>query len=262
MTDRIDQDYWRERADRSAVYRGERLYTVTPAGFYVRRRGRLLAALDAAIAELPDGASVLDFGCGDGFCAAHVAESSGRVQVFGCDASPEMITLARQRGSRCELAPATGGIPFDRRFDLILVVAVLAHVTDETALPALAADLAGHLADDGRLMIFEAVTLREPTAGASWRRRSIDAYRTLFAGAGLTVTDERLIAFPFYNRVGRRICHAACRHCFGNDFVEANDHRAYQWLTDSVMILGRPFDRLMKPREGNVLMTFRRGEPS
>ncbi len=261
VTDRDQHDYWEARAGRGFTYRGERLYTVTPAGFYVRRRRRLMARLEAMLAALPAGAAMLDFGCGDGYYADHLAGAMPGVNVHGCDATEGMVRLARERGGPGEFAHGDGGIPFDRDFEAILVVAVLAHAADGDLEPV-AADLLAHLAPGGRLIVFEAVTLGEPTAGRTWRRRRPEAYRELFGAAGLTLTDQELIAYPFYNRVGRRLCHFLARRCFGGDFIRANGNWWYQRLTDLAMMASPALDRAMRPREGNMLMVFQRPQPA
>jgi len=64
------------------------------------------------------GDRILDLGCGTGEDALHLAELGG--QVLGVDASPEMVRVARQRGSNARLLPIEGIHIFAVAFDLVL----------------------------------------------------------------------------------------------------------------------------------------------
>ncbi len=95
--------------------------------FVFQRRARVLAEmLDAQIAQ---GASVLDIGCGDGTISSLVAELRPDISVRGVE------TLMRS-GSRIEVQPFDGStLPFaDSSFDVCLFVDVLHHSKDVSVL--------------------------------------------------------------------------------------------------------------------------------
>jgi ubiquinone/menaquinone biosynthesis C-methylase UbiE len=90
---------------------------------------------------------VLDVGCGTGRWSEALAERGSR--VWGIDASPEMVELARARGVNAKLARAEA-LPFKEAwFERALLVLVV-HVLDR---PQAFAELRRVLADDGRIAI-------------------------------------------------------------------------------------------------------------
>jgi len=106
---------------------------------------------DALVEPVQRGARVLDVGCGTGTLAAWLAESAG-ARVWGVDASPEMLAVAREK------VPASVGLkegraealPFrDGWFERVVVMLVLHHVDREAAL----AEIHRVLGEGGRLVI-------------------------------------------------------------------------------------------------------------
>jgi ubiquinone/menaquinone biosynthesis C-methylase UbiE len=90
---------------------------------------------------------VLDVGCGTGRWSEALAERGSR--VWGIDASPEMVELARARGVNAKLARAEV-LPFKEAwFERALLVLVV-HVLDR---PQAFGELRRVLADDGRIAI-------------------------------------------------------------------------------------------------------------
>jgi 2-polyprenyl-3-methyl-5-hydroxy-6-metoxy-1,4-benzoquinol methylase len=85
---------------------------------------------------VPEGASVVDAGCGSGVMAEAVARRGG--EVFGFDGSPEMIAIANARKSSRNLLNvtfATGrlgdtALLADKTFDVALCSSVLEYVDD------------------------------------------------------------------------------------------------------------------------------------
>ena len=75
---------------------------------------------DRFIAALPNGAAVLDLGCGPGFpVAAHMAERG--LRVTGVDSSPAMIALCRERLPKQQwLVGDMRRLELSRRFDGVL----------------------------------------------------------------------------------------------------------------------------------------------
>jgi ubiquinone/menaquinone biosynthesis C-methylase UbiE len=106
-------------ADRPAAYfdrlapRYEEEWTNTRTGRL--QRAAVWGQIDPLIRR---GDRILDLGCGTGEDALHFAELRG--QVLGVDASPEMVRVARQRGTNARVLPIEGIHIFAITFDLVL----------------------------------------------------------------------------------------------------------------------------------------------
>ena len=97
-------------------------------GRYVHR-GRVRVLCDALSELLPDQASVLDVGCGDGLLSGLIVQQRRDVKISGID------VLVRDDTSIpvSEFDGAT--IPFpDKSFDIVMFVDVLHHTVDPTVL--------------------------------------------------------------------------------------------------------------------------------
>ena len=101
---------------------------------------RLLRDFAAVIEflNLPDGARVLDAGCGPGWTSTFLARM-GYV-VTGFDLAPDMITIAQKRAiregvdARCTFCVADSeAFDFSSEFDAVVVYDTLHHVQNETA---------------------------------------------------------------------------------------------------------------------------------
>ena len=114
--------------------------------WFVARREILARYLDAR-APLPDGARILDVGCGTG---AILEMFSARHDAWGVDTSPQAIAFCRERGlSKLRLGPlAEFSAPAP--FDLITMLDVVEHAEDDLGLLRDALPLLG---DRGRLLV-------------------------------------------------------------------------------------------------------------
>lgn len=115
------------------LYAGDEYAGYLEGSYAKNRRRRYRATMDAFAPVFDDGASrtLLDFGCGTGLFM-ELAEHRGFV-AFGVDMAPAAVAVARDRfghdrvfdGGAHELAAQT-----DRRFDVITMWSVLAHIPD------------------------------------------------------------------------------------------------------------------------------------
>ena len=152
---------------------------------------------------------------------------------------------------------AASDIPFSETFDLIYIFGVFYNL-DEATLEQVARRLAEQLKPGGRVVLFEITSLVWPRGGKTWRRRRPQAYRRLFQQAGLSLVEEKLIAFPLYNVLGRFIFHGLAYLCFAGDMHRANDTDWYQRLSDAFMTATQPLNRRLPSWAGNTFFVFQR----
>lgn len=76
------------------------------------------------IAErIPDGASVLDIGCGDGVFLRHLQEAKPSCKIVGADISPKALERLRRQGFECTLLDSQRPVSdqFEQRFDYVVI---------------------------------------------------------------------------------------------------------------------------------------------
>ncbi len=192
-------NYWQERSEGLYTFRGESFYTITPIPLYYRRRAWLLKHFVDVLAECDLGkAHVLDYGCGDGWYLNQFSTEFD-LRFWGCDISSGFIERARQTCSeqvRLEKMPDKM-IPFEKSFDVIYTVAVLAHISDEDIDRSLA-DIYTNLNVGGYFLFFEA-TASQTRRGTNWIRRSETDYQMLVERQGFKVIRTAHRVFPLFH---------------------------------------------------------------
>lgn len=143
---RLASDWWDPKG-RSAM-----LHKLNPVRLkYVRDRIDQHWQCDECSRKPLEGRSVLDVGCGGGLLAEPLARLGGR--VTGLDASPEVISVAREHAAAMDLDIdyRAGDVQeLKDRFDLVTAMEVIEHVAD----PALFVEaLAKRLAAGGLLIM-------------------------------------------------------------------------------------------------------------
>ena len=128
-------------------------------------KGRAIRKATVELAQIKPGDSVLDVGCGTGdltIAAKAVASPTG--QVYGTDASPEMIDLARRKAARAGVdvtfqIDLIENITFpDNQFDVVLSSLMMHHLPDDLKREGLA-EIYRVLKPDGRLLIVDMESL-------------------------------------------------------------------------------------------------------
>jgi SAM-dependent methyltransferase len=177
------------------------------------RRARVLA--DMVAERIPEGASVLDIGCGDGTIARRIADARPDVTIEGVE------TLARPA---CEIpCRVFDGVHLpcaDVSYDVCLFVDVLHHTTDITPLLKEARRVARrmvlikdhldeHVVDDLTLRFMDWVGNRPHGVRLTYNYQSRAQWRALFRDSELTETswtsDVPLYPPPMDLVFGRRM---------------------------------------------------------
>jgi SAM-dependent methyltransferase len=152
--------------------------------------------------NLLDGVSTaFDVGAGTGYWV-RVWHDLGVPRVDGCDLVPEAVERLADafgvRGDRfyaADIGAPDGGLPAER-YDLVSVMNVLLHLTDDAAFERALANLAALVAPGGRMVLVEPILLdasyeRPPTPTQTSRARSFAAYRDPLLAAGLELVELR-----------------------------------------------------------------------
>ncbi|MBL8309716.1 MAG: class I SAM-dependent methyltransferase [Burkholderiales bacterium] len=103
---------------------------------------------------LPEGAAVLDYGCGRGRLCSELSTRGG-FKLVGADFSAEMIAAARHDVPGVRFVHVAGDtLPFaDAQFDSVLLFAVLTCIASGSAQRGLVAELRRVLRTDGLLLV-------------------------------------------------------------------------------------------------------------
>jgi 2-polyprenyl-3-methyl-5-hydroxy-6-metoxy-1,4-benzoquinol methylase len=181
-----DVGYWRDRLQRFG-HTGW-----SDAAVYAYDQRLRLAAVARVLEAMPDlgHEAALDYGCGVGdFCTL----LAGRfVRVDGHDPVPEVLAAARMRNAGRNihyLDMPELGVP---RYDLVLCVTVLQHVTDDAEFDALARRLVASLRPGGACIVLETLAGRDdaPVARTLKRRTAVDLAGRFIAAGLWPVADH------------------------------------------------------------------------
>lgn len=142
-----------------------------------------------------------DVGAGTGYWV-RLWHELGVERVDGCDLVPAAVERLnaefRSRGDHfvaADIGAAEPGLPA-QPYDLVSVMNVLLHVTDDAAFDRALANVARLVAPGGWLLLVEPILLdpayeRPPTPEATSRARTLAAYRDPLRAAGLEQLDVR-----------------------------------------------------------------------
>lgn len=145
--------------------------------------------------------SAFDVGAGTGYWV-RVWHDLGVPRVDGCDLVPEAVERLEAafgaRGDRfftADIGATESGLP-ERPYDLVSVMNVLLHLTDDGAFTRALGTLASLVAPGGRLVLVEPILVdaayeRAPTPAQTSRARAFAAYRDPLLAAGLELVELR-----------------------------------------------------------------------
>ncbi|MFD4034644.1 class I SAM-dependent methyltransferase [Streptomyces sp. NPDC058637] len=125
--------------------------SITPDGCAVELYARLSPGSEPDVigAAVPDGASLLELGCGAGR-VTHSLVARG-LSVTAVDESPRM--LDRIRGARTVLSPIESLDLGDERFDAVVLGSFLVHTSDHRVREGLLRTCRTYVKDDGVVLI-------------------------------------------------------------------------------------------------------------
>lgn len=136
MSKQDEIDYVKKTGGLDRVWLNEKPFRGARPAESARLLRDFAAALEAL--NLPEGARVLDVGCGPGWTSAFLARMGYRVTGF--DLAPDMITLAQKRALRegvsaqCAFCVADSeAFDFPPEFDAVVVYDTLHHTQNEEA---------------------------------------------------------------------------------------------------------------------------------
>lgn len=156
------KEYWAGLADKfhSADPAGFApiLHPGTPAWFNLSIDGLQFCAMRRALAlaEVAPGARILDVGCGTGRWLRRYLSLG--LDATGVDATPQMLRVARTRGTTAPVAAGEANhLPFrDGEFDVVSDVTVIQHIPTAQQPQALI-EMTRVLKPGGRLILFELI---------------------------------------------------------------------------------------------------------
>lgn len=192
---RENTDYWDKRAYSEYLYRGEKLYTITAAPYYVKRRKIVVDAIRKLVSD--SGAKrVADIGCGDGEYIYLIQESDK--EYCGIDISDKMLDLARDRlkeypNVSFELS-GNGPHQFNN-IDLAFIVATLAHINDNS-IDEILLNTYPKIKSGGLLCICEQ-TAPYDLKGSGWERRTFQDYVEKLEKASFQINLEKSFRIDF-----------------------------------------------------------------
>lgn len=144
-------------------------------------------------AALPDGAAVLELGCGDGVPISEVLMEAG-VRLHAVDASPTLLRVFQERypsvPTRCESVEDSDF--FGRSFDAVVawgLMFLLPATTQRELIPK----VADHLVRDGQFLFTAppmATEWKDVVTGKTSVSLGRDEYAALLRAAGLTLVQE------------------------------------------------------------------------
>lgn len=177
--------------------------------FVTERSSVGAATVRAWCRALPEGASVLDLGCGSGVPITEALLEEG-CEVFGVDASPTLVAAFRRRFPQAQAAceSAEESRFFDRTYDGVVAIGLLFLLTPE-AQQSVIRRVSAALKPGGRFLFtapLQRTTWKDTLTGRESVSLGEDAYRRAFDESGMDVVGEYVDegGNHYYDAAGRR----------------------------------------------------------
>ena len=168
-------------------------YEACAAEFIKARRSIGAAHVRTWAALLPDGADVLELGCGFGVPISQALIESG-LKVYGVDASPSMLAEFRKRfpHATVECRPVEESSLFDRKFDGVVAWGLIFLLNPETQISVIG-KAAAALNEGGRFVFTapaQVCTWNDVLTGRESVSLGREAYVSALRSAGLELVAE------------------------------------------------------------------------
>ncbi len=225
----LEEKYWSNRAQNEYIYKGEKLYTITAAPYYVKRRDIIIELLRKMI-KADECKKIIDIGCGDGEYILRLYDKKRK--YYGIDISEGMLAEASLRCNQLEnvsFEQSAEGPKETNNYDMAYIVAMLAHVSDEV-MDGILQNTYTNMAFGGRLCICEQTAPHE-ISGGTWKRRTFECYKDALEKAGFEcIYDESVrIDFPIHRQIFER--RIAKQFYKKQSRIECNKNKCYVFLS-------------------------------
>lgn len=260
--------YWNSRSGAKMMYRGEQFYTITSLPLYYHRRAKVLKVIEQEINKLLDKQHVInifDFGCGDGYYSRWIKKKWGAsVNVLGYDTSKEMIATARNFSTSEKISINFLSTDLENiashQFDIVLIIAVFAHLMDESVYENSVKQCCRLLKKSGRIILFEqtGAVLRE---GIFWRKRTRNQYLNSFSKYAFIPSEDKFISYPCFARIDKIVKYFLrflARFQLFHEYENFNYSPIYCWLTTLIFYPSLLGDLFLTPSEGNSLFVLKK----
>ncbi len=182
--------YWE---DRHRFYRGgyKAVGSVELSDAHIQeqtalKQDRIINAIQEEIPN-PEGKSLLEAGCGIGLLTPAFCKAG--FEVVAVDFSPTAIAEAETRAGDAQFIHASlPNLKLNRTFNVITVIDVLLHITDDDEWQATLKNLARHLAPTGIIVIFEWIGEWRGDLSDHCRMRSMNQYATALTATDLAIS--------------------------------------------------------------------------
>lgn len=195
-------NYWDNRAKEYILYKDELFYTISAVPYYYARRGVIIRMLKELMGKYKV-QSLLDIGCGDGRYMSMLCSKG--IRMYGVDSSKEMIERAKKKSPGGRFKVSCTGYIGAEQFDMVYIVAVMAHLQDEVVLNLLK-NAYNHLSDGGVICLCEQVAPYY-LDGNGWQRRTVEQYCNLLNKAGFKYFNKDytgIIDFKYHRCIFER----------------------------------------------------------
>ena len=194
MTGFDQASYWRDRVSGKmglgAV--GHRSLGAAYNHWIYQRRVDVLDSLCNGTIGVDSEVRVLDLACGSGFYESYW-RSRGITHLTGVDISAQNITTLREvfPNYRFVESDLTGSVTsLDEQYDIVTLFDVLYHIVDDAAAVRALGFASAHMAQNGRLLIYDQLANRDYTLRRHVKFRGRDHFIEMLRNCGLEIEDE------------------------------------------------------------------------
>lgn len=186
--------YWRQRVSGEmglgAV--GHRSLGASYNRWIYQRRLDVLGKICNDTIQIHSDTRVLDLGCGSGFYEAYWHSCAIR-HLTGIDISAQNISALQQVFPAYRFIEADitdGKTSLETKYDIVTLFDVLYHLVDDTAAVAALAFAADHVAQNGRILIFDQLVRSDYTLRQHVKFRGRDHFFEMLHSRGMEVEME------------------------------------------------------------------------